>query len=896
MAIKADADGQLLEIAHIITGAGSPSLPGVALTKGGGAGAEPQNYTSYNPSNAADVLKAKFIDRSNLFGVDLSNGSVGYTSPIALRIGNGGFPYELSASLSWHPGAREPGWTLLSPIAPQSGWVHSWSNSLSLSGSTLEALGQSDIRGAVGAIVAFYATQDIYGHAASAERDVAAILTQAWWAHQLSGNVATVNIGGKTRQFIKLANAEWILPGSDYATLNQTGSRVAFEQKCFYQAYSEPPYALARGWDNSSLSFSVTNAHGDKQNFEYFETPYHTDQKHKCGHLTGFRLKNWTFPYGVTVTPTYDQFMGGEDGNDPIDYLKDVHNSVSRKLAFSVDGGTIDNGLAEPDKRAISFTQDFGGTSKITDVLTQDTNFTYVGPYNTATPTQRPVPYHLLNLITAPGAAKQAEYDYDSLGHVHEVKDAVALLPDSTRNPYRFYIADGTRGERVDPLNQNYVVEYDTYGHPSRYRDELGHETASLFDSRGRVMQYVYPEGDCERFDYDPQNNTVSYKRIDKVSSCNPNAGSGHVLSAAASYDQTWNKPLTIKNFGGKTTTLTYYDDNETGASLLHTAKRPIIAEGQPVYTFAYTNIGKVDTSTGPTGIVTQNNYEPSGSRNLLSTVVDPGTGTHLNLATAFGYDAQGDVTLTVDPRANATTSTYELDRLKKQEEHHKGGQGAALNAASRTFYDLLRRDYREDVALTFSGANVTSWQANKWTTYTATSKVETVKDADNRITTTKYDDDDRVLTISDPEDRKTHFVYCAPGDANCAANQVAIELRAWGGNNNHCSVSDGLQQCYRRLTYGADGEQLSLQDANGNITAYGYDDFLRLTKTTFPDSSYEQLTLDSNDNVTARRNRAGETLTYQYNDLDWIVQKTSPNPAVTDYWTYLLDGRIDTL
>jgi len=896
VAIKADENGEPLEIAHIVTGAGSPSLPGGILAKGGGAGGEPQNYTDYDPSSAADVLKAKFVDRSNLFGVDLANGSLGYTSPVTLRIGNGGFPYELSASVSWHPGAREPNWAMLSPIAPQSGWVHSWSNSLSLSGSTLEALGQSDIRGAVGAIVAFYATQDIYGAAASPQRDVAAVLTQAWWAHQLSGNVATINIGGKARQFIKVASHAWILPGTDYATLTQTGSRVAFEQKCFGGFASNPPYALARGWDNSGLSFTVTNAHGDQQNFEYFERPYHTDDKRQCGRLTAFRLKNWTFPYGMTVTPFYDHFDNADD--DTVDYLADVHNSIGRKLTFPLNTNTITNGLTGADARSISFTQPVLNASTMTDVLAHDTTFDFVGPFETSA-SQRPVPYVLLNRVTAPGGAKQAEYDYDSLGRVNQVKDAVALLPDSTRNPYRFYIADGARGERVDPLNQNYVVQYDTYGHPSRYRDELGHETAALFDSRGRAMQYVYPEGDCERFDYDLHSNTISYKRIDKVSSCDPNAGSAHVLSASASYDPTWNKPLTVNNFRNKQTVLTYYDDAETGASLLHTATRPSITEGQPVYTFTYTNIGKVDTSTGPTGIATKNNYESSSSRNLLSTVLDPGSGTHLNLTTTFGYDAQGDVTLTVDPRSNATTSLYEKDRLKKQDDYHKGGQNADLNAASRTIYDLLRRVDHEDAGLTFSTTGtptVLTWQTNKTITYTATSKVETVKDADNRITTTKYDDDDRVLTISDPEDRKTHFVYCAPGDANCAANQVAIELRAWGGNNNHCSVSDGLQQCYRRLTYGADGEQLSLQDANGNITAYGYDDFLRLTKTTFPDSSYEQLTLDSNDNVTARRNRAGETLTYQYNDLDWIVQKTSPNPAVTDYWTYLLDGRIDTL
>jgi hypothetical protein len=35
-----------------------------------------------------------------LLGVNLQNGSL---SPVSLDVGNGGFPYELSASMLWHP-------------------------------------------------------------------------------------------------------------------------------------------------------------------------------------------------------------------------------------------------------------------------------------------------------------------------------------------------------------------------------------------------------------------------------------------------------------------------------------------------------------------------------------------------------------------------------------------------------------------------------------------------------------------------------------------------------------------------------------------------------------------------------------------------------------------------
>jgi YD repeat-containing protein len=104
------------------------------------------------------------------------------------------------------------------------------------------------------------------------------------------------------------------------------------------------------------------------------------------------------------------------------------------------------------------------------------------------------------------------------------------------------------------------------------------------------------------------------------------------------------------------------------------------------------------------------------------------------------------------------------------------------------------------------------------------------------------------------------------------------------------------LQECYRRLTYLPDGEEFTIRDANGNTTTYSYDGWNRLTTTTFPDGTNEQLTPDENDNVTKRITRAGQALDYQYNALDWTVQKVSPSPSVTTTWSYLLDGGIDVL
>ncbi len=328
--------------------------------------------------------------------------------------------------------------------------------------------------------------------------------------------------------------------------------------------------------------------------------------------------------------------------------------------------------------------------------------------------------------------------------------------------------------------------------------------------------------------------------------------------------------------------------------SQLYTVTRATITEGAPVYTFDYDAKGKMADTTGPTGIVIHNDYD--GAENLIDSIVDPGTGTHLHLTTSFGYDSDGNVNSTTDPNTKVTSTIWDANRRKVEDDHHDGNSSAALNAASKTLYDEIGRVTDDQVGTAFSGITVTTWLTTKHVTYTPTSKVATVTDADSRTTTSVYDDGDRVMTVTDPMSRATRFNYCTVNDLpNCAANQVDKEIRAWTSGNS-CAVSGTLQECYRRVTYGGDGEQLTIKDANNNTTTYTYDGWNRLNDTAFPDTTHEHLVMDENGNVTTRTTRASQNLTYTFNALDWITQKASLSPAVTTSWTYLLDGRVDVL
>ena len=73
------------------------------------------------------------------------------------------------------------------------------------------------------------------------------------------------------------------------------------------------------------------------------------------------------------------------------------------------------------------------------------------------------------------------------------------------------------------------------------------------------------------------------------------------------------------------------------------------------------------------------------------------------------------------------------------------------------------------------------------------------------------------------------------------------------------------LQQNYARYTYSANGQQITVKDANNNQTTYIYDGHDRLEKAIYPDSSYEAFAYDLAGNILSKRQRDGSVITYTY-------------------------------
>jgi len=132
--------------------------------------------------------------------------------------------------------------------------------------------------------------------------------------------------------------------------------------------------------------------------------------------------------------------------------------------------------------------------------------------------------------------------------------------------------------------------------------------------------------------------------------------------------------------------------------------------------------------------------------------------------------------------------------------------------------------------------------------------------------------------------DRITHNVYDNDG-------QLLKVQHAYGTS---------LQQDYATYTYGPNGNQITVTDANSNKTLMTYDGVDRLVQLNFPSKTspgtwsstdYEQYDYDANGNRKYLRKRDGQVINYSFDALDRMTLKDVPGTATDVYYDYNARG-----
>ena len=863
IALKKDGTGNVTDIAHVVT-------TRQGAYKGGSSAFGNKGEEYFDPAKAADILKDEFEDRSVVHGVALASGTANWSSGTILSTGSGGFPYQLSLEMKFLNNDVRP--------EPDEPAVHHWryadTNSKSIlednmrstatiSGSGLEAMGASNTWNAVGTIAALYTAYDVALEGNDLNSLVLLPFINKWWAQQLTNNVVSISSPAGGYQFVRLPDGTFNAPPGSAATLVQTGSRSAVRDSLGGE------YAQQRRWKYDAVDLTVTTP--DKTELVY-DAYAHLNTTTGNLPITLYKhyLKSITDANGFSVDFMY------EEGN--INHgirLTKVSNDFGRELnwnyvsSYNGEVASIDNGNGD----SVTFTESNGLTGFTAP------NGGFYGVEEASAPTEgRPHPGLLIGKVYLPENSSNAalEYTYNEVWQVETAKDAEAVL--GNRNPYEFKIAEGFRGERVDPLGNSYAVWYGLYDGTDDYGlfiDELDKEVRTEFDDWGRVTARQYPEGNRAEFTYDSYNNVTQMVQRSK--------DGNDTLTASATYGNSTfkNLPTSVTDANGNTTTLEYYSLGSNGAGKIKKATRPTDADViHPIYQYTYNTDGQPLTITDAEGRVTQNSYHATNG-NLLSTSVDPNG---LNLITRFAYDAIGNRTKVTDPRGDANQNTYttvtDYDEMRRPETVTAPDGSYVINVYNLKGEQTYVKKYSAgDVLLQKSRSFYTATGQKAKTygpeCYTYPGGGEDLANDGCDVTETKYSAVDRPYLVTDGEGRKIRTYYFANG-------RVHKIQKAYG---------TALQQDYATYTYTDNGKQASVMDANGNVTRYTYDGFDRLSHFRLPSTTmgsiaspndpndygdYEQYAYDNNGNMVAKRTRRGDFIFSIYDNLGRVIEKVT--------------------
>jgi RHS repeat-associated protein len=198
-----------------------------------------------------------------------------------------------------------------------------------------------------------------------------------------------------------------------------------------------------------------------------------------------------------------------------------------------------------------------------------------------------------------------------------------------------------------------------------------------------------------------------------------------------------------------------------------------------------------------------------------------------------FSYNAQGRTTESVDPLGRATRLTY------------------AANGIDLLQVDRVVENFSLERLLTMT------WNANH--------QPLTVTDAAGQTTTYTYNARGQLLTVTNAKNEVTTFNY----NANAYLTSVDGPLPGTADSTG--------------FTYDFHGRVQTVTDSEGYTLTYSYDGLNRLTRVTYPDTTYQELTYTLLD-VDTSRDRRGRITDNDYDSLGQLIKTTDPLDRVTRY------------
>jgi RHS repeat-associated protein len=387
----------------------------------------------------------------------------------------------------------------------------------------------------------------------------------------------------------------------------------------------------------------------------------------------------------------------------------------------------------------------------------------------------------------------------------------------------------------IDPLNRTTSYTYDGMGRKATETDGRGNTSRYEYDAYGNVIKQVAPSplGYTTSRTFNATNDLLT--ETDARGNTTTNV---YATSTDADYQAGQLKTVTDRENG--VTTFKYWTTTSsptppaTNVGLL----KSVTDQRSKATAYDYDASGNLTKVTSPLGLKTTFTYDSSGRktgrRDPRGNVPDPPSG----FLTQWAYDAVDHVTTLTDARGNETTySYYDNEQLWKQTRTDTGG------AARVTTFD-----YDSDNRL---------WKAT---------------DPRNGVETRLYWPDGQLKSVESAEGRKTSYGYDNAG-------QLTSMIEP-NGNATGATASDWT------WTYGYDnaGNRTTEAHADAGTTTIAYDAINRPYQWTDPLSHLSSVQYDANGNVTQRTDGLNHSSSNTYDKLDRLKTETDERGKT---WTH---------
>ncbi|MBV8859487.1 MAG: Ig-like domain-containing protein [Acidobacteria bacterium] len=454
---------------------------------------------------------------------------------------------------------------------------------------------------------------------------------------------------------------------------------------------------------------------------------------------------------------------------------------------------------------------------------------------------------HLLKSASGPddsNGSHTTTYEYDFAHFRNPVK--AIHSPESVNNLFA-YVLDAqnrvTQATVTDARSNDTVYTFDEHGYVTRILAPRGAETLMGWNSKGQKEYERDPEGRVTRTRYE-RNNPVSQTVT----------GGGVTVETSTVYDSKFNKPTSVTDGNGNTTTYSLDTRGNVTRVGLPTGR---------ARTLEYASNGDLRRAVDEHGLATNYTYDAYGNPQTVVREASQGT----FVTTTNHFDERSRLTSSESTLGPTTANTYDaLDRVTSSEMsdpanfHESVTQTYTYSAGGRVLTGA-RSGGGQQLSTAYAYDNLDRVKR----------RTETVSGAGQFTLEYAYDNNSNLLTETDRRGVTNTYVY---DELNFRTKTTVTGPFGAPATVEEVTDMDKV------------GHPRAVVNLYGKTTAYEYDGLHRLRKKTLPGNYTEKFDYDADGNVTSSTDRNDRQTKTSYDPLDRPSERRDPAGHVVD-WTY---------